>query len=146
MKKCIVGLFLLVGLIRADFIRDDANGVVVDTTTSLMWQDDNDSVQKTWKEAIDYCEGLSLAGYDDWRLPNFNELYILADRSKKEPSIDSSFKYIKYSSSDNYSFYWSSSSILSLPNYALGVYFYNGFDDWYRKGNNLYVRCVRSVQ
>ena len=50
--------------------------VVVDNATGLMWQDSpaNSSVQFGWQQAIDYCENLSHASFDDWRLPNVNEL------------------------------------------------------------------------
>ena len=57
-----------------------ADEVVVNNTTGLMWQDSqvNSSVRFGWQQAIDYCENLSHAGFDDWRLPNVNELsYVL---------------------------------------------------------------------
>nr|WP_306139198.1 DUF1566 domain-containing protein [Rheinheimera baltica] len=53
-----------------------ADEVVVDSATGLMWQDSpaNSSLQFGWQQAIDYCENLDHAGFEDWRLPNVNEL------------------------------------------------------------------------
>ena len=59
--------------------------VVVDTATGLEWQgcaaglageqcDSGAEGTMTWREALSFCEGLSWAGSDDWRLPNANEL------------------------------------------------------------------------
>jgi len=136
MKKTIFGLFVVIGLLQADYIRDDSKGVVVDTSTNLMWQDDVPSVQKTWIEAINYCENLTLASYDDWRLPNFNELYMLADRSRYSPAISPVFQNVA-------GIYWSSTSSSSSPDYAYFVFFDAGDDGEGSKNGSLYVRCVR---
>ena len=88
----------------ADYVRDDANGVVKDTSTSLIWQDDVASVKRNWSLAIDYCEELDLGGYDDWRLPNSNELSSLVDRNRTTPAIDPAFTNVV----SNY--YWSSTT------------------------------------
>ncbi len=140
MKKTILSLFVVIGLLQADYIRDDSKGVVVDTSTNLMWQDDVPSVQKTWIEAINYCENLTLASYDDWRLPNFNELYMLADRSRSNPAISSVFQNVVSS------LYWSSTSFAFVPDSAWGVGFYGGYDGWGGKDGSGYVRCVRAGQ
>ncbi|MBD3817235.1 MAG: DUF1566 domain-containing protein, partial [Halothiobacillus sp.] len=68
--------------LSADFNRDDSKAIVNDNATGLSWHDDADasSYQATWQGAIDYCEALTLGGYDDWRLPNINELYTIVDR------------------------------------------------------------------
>ena len=59
-----------------------------DSSTNLLWQKSYVS-DKTWKEALEYCEKLTYAGYSDWRLPNKNELVSLLDYSKTD--IFSSF-------------------------------------------------------
>ena len=126
----------------ADFVRDDGVEVVNDTTTCLMWQDNNASktVTKTWQDAIDYCEDMNFAGHDDWRLPNFNELYSIGDRSKTNPAIKDAFENV--SSSD----YWSSTTNVNSTNDAWYVYFGLGGDYYDGKLNARYVRCVRDGQ
>ena len=135
-------LLITIGLsvsIWADFTRDNTTQIVTDTNTKLQWQD-NESVSKKWTEAIDYCEALTLGGYNDWRLPNQNELRSIADRSKREPAISSTFQnVVSYG-------YWSSSTVVGDEDYAWGVGFDNGDDDWDDKSDEDYVRCVRDGQ
>jgi hypothetical protein len=54
---------------------DNFDGTVTDNLTGLMWaQDANLDGTKTWANALTYVNALGLAGYDDWRLANVNEL------------------------------------------------------------------------
>lgn len=75
---------------------DNQDGTITDTITGLMWQqtadingdgtisDDGDKM--TQSEAQAYCSNLSLAGYDDWRLPDIKTLYSLMDFQGTDPS------------------------------------------------------------
>jgi hypothetical protein len=73
--RCVRG-----GQVTADF-SDNGNGTLTDNVTGLAWQQEDDDVQRNWEDAITYCEGLSLAGYSDWRLPNIKELKSIVDIS-----------------------------------------------------------------
>ena len=117
--------------------------IVSDSKTGLQWQDNNETNSTTynWQEAIDYCEALSLDSYDDWRLPNINELKTLLDRSKRDPAIVDGFEYVVSSS-----YYWSSTSIVDYEDGAWFVPFGNGYVDGYGKNYDGYVRCVRDGQ
>jgi hypothetical protein len=61
---------------------------VTDNLTGLMWtKNANIWGTLTWNTAIDSCEGYSLAGYSDWRLPNRRELESLIDASRSSPAL-----------------------------------------------------------
>jgi len=62
---------------------DNGDGTVTDTSAGLMWKQDTGTA--TWETALDYCENLSTAGYNDWRLPNVNELASIVDYSTIGP-------------------------------------------------------------
>ena len=113
-----------------------------DKNTGLMWQDNKDAktVQKTWSGAKEYCANLRLDGYDDWRLPDYNELLSIVDYTKYNPAIKSGFKNI---ASNNY---WSSSPDVSGSSNAWEVIFNDGYTNYNDKSNKGYVRCVRGRQ
>jgi hypothetical protein len=124
-----------------EFLRDDTKEVVLDTSTNLMWQDNNQSIgdsnKKNWQDAISFCHSLSLGGYDDWYLPNFNQLYALANRSTSNPAISDVFENVVSS------FYWSSTTYAYSTSYAWVVGFNDGYDNGNDKTYTNYVRCVR---
>jgi len=141
-KKVFFVLLLVSALFAQDrFIRDDTNGTVIDTKTNLMWQDNSDNnisgLRKGWTDTLNYCENLTLAGYSDWRLPNYNELESLVDRSRLNPAISPIFKYVGTTS-----YYWTSTRYdesnawfvrFSDGEGATGATIFDG----------AYVRCVR---
>jgi len=53
---------------------------ITDTDTSLMWTQ-MPSTAMTWEAALAWAEGLTLGGYNDWRMPNIKELQTLTDYS-----------------------------------------------------------------
>jgi uncharacterized protein YqiB (DUF1249 family) len=55
------------------FIEYD-DGTIVDPILNVMWQKDDDGIQRTYPEASDYCKDLKNGGYGDWRLPTKEEL------------------------------------------------------------------------
>lgn len=68
---------------------DNGDGTITDTDTDLMWQQGENPMMK-WESALEYCENLVLAGYNDWRMPNRNELQtiIFYHYQVMEPAID----------------------------------------------------------
>jgi hypothetical protein len=141
MKNIILfALFLLTIGVYADYIKN--GNTVVDIKRGLMWQDNNDSkyVTKSWIDAINYCEDLVLDGYDDWRLPNINELYSVGSKHKVNPSIHKEFENIKIST------YWSSTSRYSNSStgYAWTVEFSDANDNEDKISKLHNIRCVRN--
>ncbi|MDQ1340080.1 MAG: hypothetical protein QG567_1237, partial [Campylobacterota bacterium] len=94
----------------------DAKEIVLDTYTKLMWQDNLEAktVEKNWQGAIDYCSNLTLAGFDDWRLPDedtFSSLYSKKDDLTNLSSVG----------------YWSSSPNVSDADRAWLVTLFYGY-------------------
>jgi len=106
----------------------------------LIWQKEDDGKKRNWKDALSYCKDLTLSGFKDWRLPTFNELYYLADRSKFKPAINKKFFKAKNSS------YWTATEYKNDLTRAWHVFFDDGGDFYNRKTNKVYVRCVRSIK
>ncbi len=141
--KNILTLTLLSSLlcvgVYADCVRNSNETVTCDKS-KLMWQDNknHEAVEKTWENAIKYCEDLNFAGYSDWRLPNINELLSIVDRSKYDPAINGAFKNI------NLNDYLSSSS---FPNNIYNVWIVDfsvgSINRGYKSHSNS-VRCVRA--
>ncbi len=139
MKKSIILLLVLVGFLGA-VCSSNQTGVVRCDESKLEWQDDNDVDMiswKTWKEALEYCENLNLANYNDWRLPNINELKSIVDRSTSRPALIYGFNH------KNINFFWSSSTYELVPQNARIVDFSNGQDLDKLKSSRHSVRCVR---
>lgn len=132
-------LFSAVYVIAGDFT-DNGDGTVTDGNTGLMWQQGEAGSVK-WEDAISYCEGLSLAGYTDWRLPNIKELESITDDSLYNPAIDTN-----YFPDAHVSSYWSSTTSASNSSDAWYVYFSSGSVGYYSKAGDNYVRCVRGGQ
>jgi len=57
---------------------NNLDGTVTDTDTGLMWAA-APGPATNWTGALAYAEGLTLADYSDWRLPNIKELQSLTD-------------------------------------------------------------------
>jgi len=55
---------------------DTRDWVTVDPVLSLMWQYEMES-EMNWPDGLAYCEGLDLAGFEDWRMPNLFEFMSL---------------------------------------------------------------------
>ena len=122
----------------ADFTKEE--NTVTDNITGLQWQDDAriGTHSNTWKRAIDRCEALSLDGFNDWRLPNLNELTSLVDYSRTNPAIDPTFQRVVARG------YWSSTTYAGFASSAWVVYFRSGGQGNSSKGYSKYVRCVRA--
>jgi len=121
---------------------DNNDGTVTDTKTNLMWQKDTASGNYTWQPALSYCENLTLASHNDWRLPNINELQSIVDYTRFDPSINTTYFPNTVSSC-----YWSSTTNASYPGYAWYVFFGYGYINNYGKSSyGYYVRAVRSLK
>ncbi len=85
----------------------NGDGTVSDAATGLMWQESDDNEGRDWPDALAYCEGLELAGHDDWRLPNVKELQSIVDYSVADPALDTSI----FIQTDSDGWFWSSTTL-----------------------------------
>ncbi|QFY89514.1 DUF1566 domain-containing protein [Magnetovirga frankeli] len=143
---------------------DNGDGTVTDLNTGLTWQQIPLS-QITYTEAKNGAQGLSLAGYSDWRLPSIKELYSLMDFSgftgtslaDSSPYLDTDYFTFEYGDVIGNRFidaqYWSSTEYLSTTILdaatTFGVNFADGRIKGYPNGSDgglameRYVRYVR---
>ena len=118
--------------------------IVVDTVTGLQWQYHDADIPDGgdfWKGALEYCENLEYAGFDDWRLPNKDELMTIVDFGRLEPA--SSFPDI-----EAVNYLLTSTTMpgesdaafrLYLPNGSMNTTMYKNY-----AGVDYHVHCVRS--
>jgi hypothetical protein len=135
----------------ANRFTDNADDTVSDNCTGLQWQrtppdSDGNGVSDilTWCAALAYCENLSLAGHDDWRLPNVREVQSIVDYGRPpDDPIDPVFG----GSRDNY---WSSTSSAAFPSLAWSVGPRGGVEGGSvgagQKSNLRHVRAVRGAE
>ena len=133
------------------------DGVATDTKTGFMWLRfaygqhwengtvAGDAKALNWNNAMDIPQEFNqqgYAGYNDWRVPNIDELRTLVDKVKgKEGNyIDTDV----FPKSDLW--FWSSSTNTDSSNYAWYVSFYGGYSVNYFKSSYGYVRLVRLVR
>ena len=131
----------------AGFSRDDAKNVVTDSVYKLMWQDGEEIFKGDYDEAVKYCENLTFAGFEDWRLPTLNELISITDDTRFEPAINKAFKNIAYETNDkgekSYGRYRSSTRYAYDSSRAWLVDFWFGGVGWSGVSYRRFVRCVR---
>ena len=78
--RCVRGNELMESELHSLTVSANGNAyeIITDSTTRLIWQKNSEGGRKTWKNALAYCESLNTenyAGLNNWRVPNFNELF-----------------------------------------------------------------------
>jgi hypothetical protein len=113
---------------------------VIDCVTGLEWQRAVDPASYTQADAVAYCNGLTLAGYTDWRLPSRIELVTLVDYlvASPGPTIDTT----AFPGTPGAGF-GSASSVASSPSDMWSVYFYGGIVSYNAVTYSYRARCVR---
>lgn len=132
------------GTCSKDAFTDNGDGTVSDMVTGLMWKKE-ESGQLGFKEALQYCNNLHLAGHDDWRLPNIREIATLLDINYTDKTWYHK-EFFPNVITTPLGFYWSSSTYAST--FGWGVNFQFGYDGYYAdKINGKYpFRPVRNIK
>ncbi len=134
------------------FIPSEDGLTVAEPARNLIWtRDDVGDGQLTFAQAetaIAKLNAEKFAGFTDWRLPMVEELFLLADRTRFDPAIDTdAFPSCKSS------WYWTSTDDASeekdeesgTSEFAWFVDFGYGHSDSAHRFNNNRVRAVRGA-
>ncbi|WP_319481358.1 DUF1566 domain-containing protein [uncultured Draconibacterium sp.] len=121
---------------------DNSDGTTSDLNTGLMWQTIPLPEKMTYDEAIEYCENIELAGYDDWRAPNLKELFSISDFGKGWPYLDTTYFKLASGIVDKSEQFWSSNryvgtTVEGQDNAAFGVNHVTGHIKAYAAGSEM---------
>jgi len=119
---------------------ENGDGTVTDSLTGLMGQQES-AGPMDWAAAAAYSRNLTLAGYEDWRLPSREELESILAGSHHDPAVNT-----YYFPDTQSSPYWSSDALAGHDESAWHVNFGRGHAYHDFKSNTHYVRAVRDAQ
>ena len=113
---------------------DNGDGTVTDVATGLMWSQDDSGEAMDWQEALAWVEQANAEeylGHSDWRLPDVKELASIVDYSRSpdttgSPALDPVFTatvVTNEAGEDDYGFYWSSTTHVSVRDGGAAAYF-----------------------
>jgi hypothetical protein len=111
-------------------------GIVVQSSTGIMWQDDQMATRMTWSDGNAYCASLTLGGYLNWRLPTKAELESIIQYVSPNRYLHPEFVYTPVSF---FGEYWTGEGS-PMPYY---VNFLTGVTGYTFENAELYVRCIR---
>ena len=100
---------------------DNGDGTISDQASGLTWMQTDSQQALGWGDALAYCENLSWAGYDDWRLPNAKELYSILDTTRSPDTSNTAATNSLFQSTPvtneaggaDYAYYWTSTTHLN---------------------------------
>ncbi len=137
----------------------------ITTIGNLMWENQNFTKMYKHTEAINYCNRLTLGGYEDWRLPSRKELSSLAtidiyhydtydnwekwfnkNKHKRASNSKGESHFIRKEFLENmpqYSWFWTADKKKGSSGSFWIVRFGSGVDAWDDGGSTYFVRCVR---
>jgi hypothetical protein len=124
---------------------DNGDGTITDNLTGLMWQKSPSiSSVELWADALSEISALTVGEYNDWRMPNIQELRSLlhyGEASQETWLENNGFENI---ASDHY---WSSTTQAGVADRAFSIYMGNGTWIYGMKADNdLYYIAVRDAE
>lgn len=132
------------------------DGTVFDQRTGLMWmrcslgrkwqdgtcmEDHALAARFTWGDALVQSEKFEYANYNDWRLPNKNELESIVERRCYDPAVDT-----EVFPNTQVIGYWTNSANNFNEAFAWAINFANGDHVTTRRTNLLAVRLMREIE
>ncbi|MES2392602.1 MAG: DUF1566 domain-containing protein [Acidobacteriota bacterium] len=139
-----------------------ARGYWVDSSDGLMWAGRDSGKEGSWHKATNYCRGLRLAGYSDWRLATIDELETLVNLPAYATEYVGASDFMHRNGHLEvsgglvltYGRQWSSTPVIEANGRASGVAFWSFWFDEGRKwrgyessleGDSMNALCVRNV-
>jgi len=135
---------------------DNGDGTLTDPVTGLIWQQVQTDERRSQADAVQACDALELAGYDDWRLPSIQELFSIADVDGLPGSTffingvfdlryaDPDGQYVDGMPFDLAGQSWSA-TYNTAGEQAYIYNFFNGDLRTYSANENFFYRCVRGA-
>lgn len=136
------------------YTTEDITGdnVVTDNKTGLMWKQCSQGLSgadctigtlttHTWKGALDLASTEDFASFNDWRVPNIEELRSIATINCFNPVINETV----FPNTPSV-WFWSSSPVYNSDEFAWIFFFFYGDDGYGDRGTSRRVRLVRSGQ
>lgn len=131
------------------------NGIVYDETTGLQWMRcsvgqswnqqtsfcDGSAEFIEWKDALQFTNGYSYAGYEDWRLPNVKELISISEDSCTFPAVNTTI----FPNTPS-SWYLTSTPHTNIAEYVWFVDTYDGSAFYQDKISAAAIRLVRGAE
>lgn len=130
--------FIKIGAAGLELPDAAASWVAVKDTRLGLWWSVVETESMTQPKAQEAAAALTIAGFNDWRLPSVDELFALADRTRHTPAIDlARFPHCKLG------WYWTSTRAAYSPLCAWVVFFGDGGATFGDQGNLGSVRAAR---
>jgi hypothetical protein len=107
----------------------------------LTWQKSSSTDSITWEQALNYSDTLTLAGFNDWRLPNIKELQSINIETAINPSLNTT-----YFPTLGTNKFWSSTTLPNQTTKAWYLFTQFGITTYDFKTYKHYVLCVRGNQ
>lgn len=102
----------------------------------------NNATAISWAAAITYCNGLTFAGFSDWRLPNRFELASLIIHDRYDPVLDTDYF---FNITTIYTL-WTSTTIFISTDLAYDISFAYGKVDYSDKSVIRRIQAVRNTR
>lgn len=129
----------------------NSSGAIIDNMTSLMWLPSPGSTQRTWTNSINFIENTlnpdtlgSNLGYNDWKLPNSNELMTLINYGQS--NLSSWLNSQGFTVSGSVSYWTSTTGYISPSTNAFLVNFTDQSLSIYIKGASYNILPVRQAR
>ena len=121
-----------------NFVRDAQKEVVINTKASKMYSDTKASSKMHFFAAWEYCQNMTLAGYEDWRVISKEEAKNLLELSRQKVNVKHAFRNVEEdiywtSTQDRYEQAW-------FVDFDLGRYSIDKYTDKHR------VICSRDTK